>query len=107
MKEFKIIKRDKVEGKIVTAREIAEYLVNIVDRRYCDNILFDVIVYDMKINDFWLLCCGKPKQSETVISSRFNTENDVYFANGICEIINNCDLFDFTVINNEIYKIED
>ena len=107
-KEIKTIKRNEVKGKIFTAKEIAEYLSDTIDKYYCDNVINDVIIFNTKKNDYWLLEDDELTSSDVKISSRFFTKDDVYFYEGdIDMIIDNCNLFDFTVIGGEIYKIED
>ena len=108
MKEIKTIKKNEVKGKIFTAKEVAEYLSDTIDKYYCDDVINDVVIFNTKENDYWLLADDVLTEDDTVISSKFYTEDDVYFYEGELDtIINNCNLFDFTVINGEIYKIED
>lgn len=107
-KEIKTIKRNEVKGKIFTAKEIAEYLSDTIDKYYCDDVVCDVVIFIIEENDFWLLGDDVLTEDDTVISSKFYTEDDVYYVEGELDtIIDNCNLFDFTVIDGEIYKIED
>ena len=101
------IKREKVEGKIITAKEIVEYLNINIDQHYCDEIITDVVVYNLKKNDFCLLGSNELTSDDIVVSSDFYTEDDVYFEEETQAIINYCGLFDFTVIDGKVYKIID
>lgn len=108
MDNLKTINKDKVKGKIFTAKEIAEYLVDTIDKYYCDEVFVDVVVFNLEQNDYWLLGNDILTKDDIIVSSSFYTEDDVYYTDGkIEEIIEYCGLFDFIVIDGEVYKIVD